>query len=93
MMAVHRGPKLNRDWIGLRAALRYGAENAYGTLAKDTVGTITDYGIGRRGIRFEADQCNHCNCALAVSGMRRLDFNILTPSSEWKDTRSKGRKK
>ncbi len=86
----HHGPKLNRDWIGLRVKLKRRAKNMLGTIVEGTCGTVTVYS-GGRGIRFEADLCKHCGCALAVAGMHRSDFTILTPPEEWKNTQGKGR--
>jgi hypothetical protein len=85
------GPKLNRDWVGLRVRLLGKAQNQIGTIPAGTTGTIASYTGGRMGIRFEADACQHCGISMRVSGMVRRDFAILTPSSEWKDTRGKGR--
>ncbi len=87
----HHGPKLNRDWIGLRVKLTRRVENMLGTIAEGTAGTVTSYANGRLQIRFEADPCEHCRCALAIAAMGREDFTILTPPEEWKNTQGKGR--
>ena len=71
------GPKLNRDWIGLRVKLVREAQNGHGVIAKGTAGTITGYTNGVNGIHFGADPCKHCGCALFITAMRREDFTIL----------------
>lgn len=86
------GPKLNRDWIGLRVKLVREARNRSGTIAEGTAGVITNYVAGGLGIRFEADTCEYCQCGLGVVGMHREDFVILTPPDEWPDTRERGRR-
>ena len=83
------GPKLNRDWEGLRVKLTRSARNAYGTLAEGTVGVVTRY--GPTGIEFYADCCEACGFSPRISGMRRDDFVIITPEEEWPDTRGRGR--
>lgn len=85
------GPKLNRDWIGLRVRLRREATNAYATLAAGTEGEITGYSSGRPRIEFMSDECPKCKVRIRISGMSRLDFDILTPKEDWPDTRGKGR--
>jgi hypothetical protein len=85
------GPKLNRDWVGLRVQLVHRAENSLGTIAGGTTGTITSYDSGHMRIRFEATPCEKCQCAFAVAGMYRRDFVILTPRGKWKNTQGKGR--
>jgi len=84
------GPKLNRDWVGLRVRLRRRARNYYVTLAEGTEGTIDHY--SHAGITFESDKCKKCGVQAHISKMRREDFDILTPPDEWPDTRGKGRK-
>ena len=87
------GPKLNRDWIGLRVMLVRQAENMLGTLAEGTTGKVTSYAHGQRQIRFEADPCEHCRCAFAIAGLARGNFVILTPPEEWKNTQGKGQRR
>ncbi len=86
------GPKLNRDWIGLRVKLRRRATNQHGTLPIGTVGFIDGYSAGRQ-IRFEADSCKHCGFKPSISGMHRSDFAIMTPPDDWPDTQGRGRRR
>jgi|GEM_PF-3148631 len=85
------GPKLNRDWVGLRVRLRREASNAYGVLPAGTEGVIKHYSSGRPRIEFMSDECPHCKVRIRISGMSRFDFDILTPKEDWPDTRGKGR--
>lgn len=79
------GPKLNRDWIGLRVKLKRAAENGLARLEAGTTGIVDGY--PHAGIRFAADKCEHCGVQVFITRMRRYDFEILTPVSEWPDTR------
>lgn len=93
-MALGRhGPKLNRDWVGLRVMLMRDAENAYGRIAANTTGTITAYSPGRRAIEFQADGCGSCGFRPTICAMPRHAFEILTPVDEWPDTRGQGRRR
>lgn len=83
------GPKLNRDWVGLRVRLKRPAKNGFGSLPAGTVGTVDGYS-GVRGIGIETDKCNCCGVSVFIVGLSRGDFEILTPESEWKDTRGRG---
>jgi len=86
------GPKLNRDWVGLRVKLRRECANAHGTFPRGATGTVESYTGGKKGICFQMDECEHCHVALRVSGMRRHDFVILTPPEDWPDTRGRGKR-
>jgi len=88
-MAIY-GPKLNRDWIGLRVTLRREAQNLVGVVARGARGEITEYTGGRRGIQFTPDGCSHCGCSIIISGLRREDFTILTPPEAWRNTQTQG---
>ena len=80
------GPKLNRDWVGLRVKLTRKAANAHCSIAAGTAGVISSYGRGSNRIYFDADPCELCGGALIICGLNRADFVILTPPEEWKDT-------
>lgn len=86
------GPKLNRDWVGLRVRLRREASNSLCTIPAGTEGVIDRYSVGRRAIGFEGDPCECCGVSVHISGLHRSDFVILTPQNEWKDTRGQGRR-
>jgi hypothetical protein len=90
-VSKYYGPKLNRDWIGLRVKLKHRATNAMATLAAGTSGIVEGY--SNTGIYFESDPCEHCQVKIRVSQMRRHDFEILTPEEEWPNTQGQGRKK
>jgi hypothetical protein len=79
------GPKLNRDWVGLKVKLNRTAQNGFAKLAEGTTGIVDTY--SRMGITFLADKCEHCGVQVSISRMERRDFVILTPPEKWPDTR------
>lgn len=85
------GPKLNRDWEGLSVRLLRPARNGYALLPAGTTGEIEGY--SRCGIVFVSEKCECCGVQIRISRMRRGDFEILTPSEEWPDTRGQGRRR
>lgn len=89
---ANHGPKLNRDWIGLRVRLRVEAGNYYGRLAIGTTGVIDAYSPAPRRITFLADKCECCGIRLRVSRLYRHYFEILTPEEEWSNTQGEKRK-
>lgn len=87
------GPKLKRDWVGLRVCVLCELQNFYGVIPAATYGTITDHSPGHRQYTFTADACRHCGIQLKMSGLQRRDFAIVTPPEDWPDTRGKGRRR
>ena len=85
------GPKLNRDWVGLRVRPKRSVENRMCKLAPGIEGVVDHY--SPKGICFVADGCETCGSQPIVSHMSRFDFDILTPPDEWPDTRGQGRKR
>lgn len=83
------GPKLNRDWVGLRVKLNFDTANRFEKIPAGSCGIVDLY--SRMGIRFEADPCEHCGIQVTITGMHRSSFTILTPRSEWADTQVKTR--
>lgn len=70
------GPKLNRDWIGLRVRLKRNAANSYVAFAAGTIGEVISYRGGRNGISFKSEPCPHCAASLIIAGMHRGDFDM-----------------
>lgn len=85
------GPKLNRDWIGLRVRTLRSMRSQLCSIPNGTEGTVRSYSPGRQGIGFEADPCGYCGIAAFISGLSRGDLKILTPREDWPDTRGRGR--
>lgn len=92
MAATIKGPELNRDWVGLRVRLRRRASNSFNVIPAGTEGVVQSYSPGKSAIRFTGIPCSSCGVAVVISGMHRSDFEIITPESEWPDTRGKGRR-
>lgn len=86
------GPKLNRDWIGLRVRTTREAQNMLCRIPAGTEGTVSSYSGGRTGIGFRGDPCDCCGVSVFIKGMQRSDFVILTPRDQWPDTRGQGRR-
>ena len=86
----NKGPKLNRDWVGLRVKNHETIRNGCAKVEKGSTGTIIRY--PSTGIIVEFDSCKTCKVAPIFSRMHRMDFLILTPMAEWPDTRGKGRR-
>lgn len=87
-----RGPQLNRDWVGLRVRLNRDAKNMLCSIPLGTEGTVSSYSAGKSAISFTGDKCECCGVSVHISGLRRVDVDILTPLDEWKDTRGQGRR-
>jgi len=79
------GPKLNRDWIGLRVIFLKDQGNGYGKLPAGTEGTVRTY--NNKGIEFESDKCECCGVKIFMTRLQRCDVEVLTPEEEWPDTR------
>jgi len=87
------GPKLKRDWVGLRVSLRGSHKNGHARFPEGMTGTITRFTSGRRHFEFTADKCEHCGIQLSICGLYEDSFTILTPRAEWKDTSASKRRK
>ena len=82
------GPKLNRDWVGLRVELARTTGNSLAELPRGTEGRVDGYTCA--GISFLADCCPTCGVRVRITGLRRGDVRILTPMEDWPDTRGQG---
>jgi hypothetical protein len=82
-----KGPKLNRDWIGLRVRLITENANGYARLQPGTEGYIRNY--SPKGIEFESDKCECCSVRVFMTRLQRSDVEIITPEEKWPDTRKK----
>ena len=87
------GPRLNRDWVGLRVATRNPAGNYYVKVPAGTEGEITSYSPGKAGIRVQFDPCETCGVAAFIAGFSRTQLDILTPHTEWPDTRGQTKRR
>lgn len=83
------GPKLQRDWVGLRVRLLKSTQNSLVRIPAGTTGVIDACHKGK--VRFIGDPCKCCGVSVVITGMRVRDFGILTPPDEWPDTTGKGR--
>lgn len=85
-----QGPKLNRDWAGLRVRTVCKLRNGMCVLPKGYMATVLYY--GPKGIEIEADACLECSARKIVTCCRRDQFEIVTPKSEWKDSSASGKR-
>lgn len=88
---MSNGPKLNRDWIGLRVRFIRENANGYGRVRPGLEATVTNY--NNKGIEIEGDKCECCGVSMFMSRLERSDFEIITPEEEWPDTRGQGRRR
>lgn len=83
------GPSLLRDWHNLRVRTVRDLSNALARVPAGTTGTVRRSG---RGLVFESDACQHCGIVFKVMQCKRHSFKVLTPESEWPNTKGKGRR-
>lgn len=82
-----RGPKLNRDWVGLTVRLTRRVTTQLVTHPAGTRGTVTQY--AGYGIEFTADKCDCCGAQARVIRLARADVQIITARQDWPDTRAR----
>ena len=84
-----KGPKLNRDWVGLKVRLVSESVNGFARLPAFTEGTVRSY--NNKGIEIESDKCECCGVRVFMTRLQRSDVEVITPEEEWPDT-GKGKK-
>ena len=82
------GPKLKRDWVGLRVRARRDIQIVHGIAPKGTHGVVDGYYHGCVVI-FEAMGAD--DMPLRITQVQCYSLEVVTPPEEWPNTEGDGR--